>query len=85
MLRQKIEDERVAFHVIRSATYDDLIRLGVRSIDNRVRLRDACRRVYTRRSTSISLGDTHRTSSNKPGREEGASLFSPSASSTGTG
>ena len=58
----------------------DLIRLGVRTIGDRVRLRDACRRVYTRSSTSISLEDTHRTSSNRPGL-----LFSPSVSSTGIG
>ena len=41
--------------------------------------------VYTRSSSSISLGDTHRTSSNRSGREERALLFSPSVSSTGTG
>ena len=50
-----------------------------------MRLRDACKRVYTRSSTSISLRDTYRTSSNRPGREERALLFSPSVSSTGTG
>ena len=50
-----------------------------------MRLRDACRQIYTRSSTSVSLGDTHRTSSNRPCREERALLFSPSVSSTGTG
>ena len=50
-----------------------------------MRLRDACKRVYTRSSTSISLRETYRTSSNRPGREERALLFSPSVSSTGTG
>ena len=49
---------------------EDLIRLGVRTIGDRVRSRDVCKRVYTRSSTSMSLGDSHRTSSNRPGREE---------------
>ena len=71
MLGQKFEGERVDFNVIMSASDEDL--------------RDACRQIYTRSSTSISLGDTHRTSSNRPCREERALLFSPSVSSTGTG
>ena len=53
MLSQKFEDEKVDFNVIRLASDEDLIRLGVRTIGERVRLRDACRRVYTRSSTSI--------------------------------
>ena len=71
-LSQKFEDEKVDFNVIMSASDVDLIQLGVRTIGDRVRLRDACRRVYTRSSTSISLGDSHKTSSNRPGREEKA-------------
>ena len=43
------------------------------------------RRVYERSSTSISLGDSHRASSNRKVREERALLFSPSVSSTGNG
>ena len=85
ILSQKSEDERVDFNVIMSASDEDLIRLAVRTIGDRVRLRDACRRVYTRSSTSITLGDTHRTSSNRSSREERALLFSPSVRSTGTG
>ena len=72
MLSQKFEGEKVDFNVIMSASDVDLIQLGVRTIGDRVRLRDACRRVYTRSSTSISLGDLHKTSSNRPGREEKA-------------
>ena len=72
MLSQKFEDEKVDFNVIMSASDVDLIQLGVRTIGDRVRLRDACRRVYTRSSTSISLGDSHKTSSNRSGREEKA-------------
>ena len=85
MLSQKFEDERADVNVIMSASDEDLVRLGVRTTGDRVRLRDACRRVYTRRSTSISLGDTHKTSSSRPGTEERSLLFSPSVSSTGTG
>ena len=85
MLSKTFEDERVDFNIIMSASDEDLIRLGVRTIGDRVRLRDACRRVYTRSSTSISLRDSHKSSSNRPGREERALLFSPSVLSTGTG
>ena len=49
---------------------EDLIRLGVRTIGDKVILRDVCQRIYTRSSTSISLGDSLRISSNRPGREE---------------
>ena len=84
-LSKKFQDERVDFNVIMSASDEDLIRLGVRTLGDTVRLRDACRRVYTRSSTSLSLGDSHRTSSNRPGREERALLFSQSVSSIGTG
>ena len=80
MLSQKFEDEWVDFNVIMSASDEHFIRLGVRTIGDRVRLRDACRRIYTRSSTSISLEDTRRTSSNRAGL-----VFSPSVSSTGTG
>ena len=80
MLSQKFEDERMDFNVILSASDEDLMLLGVRTIGDRVRLRRACRQVYTRSSTS-----THRASSNRPGREERALLFLSSLSSTGTG
>ena len=70
MLSQKFEGERVDFNVM-SVPDEHLIRLGVRTNGDRVRLRDACGRVYTGSSTSISA-DTHRTSSNRPGRKEKA-------------
>ena len=85
MLCKKFEDERVDFNVIMSASDEALIRLEVRTIGDTVKLRDACRQVYTRSSTSVLLGDSHRTSSNRPGREERALVFSPSMRSTGTG
>ena len=43
MLSQKFEDEKVDFNVIMSASDVDLIQLGVRTIGDRVRLRDVCR------------------------------------------
>ena len=42
MLSQKFEDERVDFNVIMSDSDEDLIRLGVRTIGDRVRLRESC-------------------------------------------
>ena len=42
MLSQKFEDERVDFNVIMSDSDEDLIRLGVRNIGDRVRLRESC-------------------------------------------
>ena len=85
MLSKKFEDERVDFNVIMSALDEDLIRLEVRTIGDRVRLRDDCKQVYTRSSSSISLGGSHRIQSNRPGTEERTLLFLPSVSSTGTG
>ena len=41
MLTQKFEDERADVNVIMSASDEDLVRLGVRTIGDRVRLRDA--------------------------------------------
>lgn len=68
MLSKKFEGERVDLNAIMSASHEGLIRLGVRTTGDRERLRNVCRWVYTRSSTSISLGDTHKTSSNKLGR-----------------
>ena len=79
ILSKKNEDKKVGFNVVMSASDEDLIQLGVRTIGDRVR-----RRVNTRSFISISVRDTHITSSNRPGREERALLFSPSMSSTRT-
>ena len=42
--------------VVMSASDEDLIRLGIRTIGDRIRLREACRRVYTAYSSLRSLG-----------------------------
>ena len=70
MLSKKFEDEKVDFNVIMSASDEDLIQLGVRTIGDRVRTR-----IYTTSSTSISLRDTHRASSNRSDTEERSLLF----------
>ena len=54
-LYPKFQEERVDFNVILSAGDQDLIRLGLSPIDDRVRLRDACRRIaYNTPTISIS-------------------------------
>ena len=68
MLSKKFEGEREDSNVVMSASHEGLIWLGVRTTGDREKLRNVCRWVYTRSSTSISLRDTYKTSSNKPGR-----------------
>ena len=52
--------ERVDVNVILAATDQDLIRLGIRTIGDRCRLRDACRRrrYYNINSTSTASMST---------------------------
>ena len=47
LVTTKFQDEQVDIKVFISASEEDLIRLGVRTIGDRIRLREACRRVYT--------------------------------------
>ena len=61
-----------------SASDEDLIRLGVRIIGDRVKLREASRRVYTANSSLRPLNISQETSSNRPALEERSFLFSPS-------
>ena len=61
-----------------SASDEDLIRLGVRTIGDRIRLREACRRVYTANSSLRPLDISQEISTNKPSLEERSFLFSPS-------
>ena len=61
-----------------SASDKDLIRIGVRTIGDRIRLREACRRVYTANSPLRPLDISQGISTNKPGLEERLFLFSPS-------
>ena len=57
---------------------EDLIRLGVRTIGDRIRLREACRRIYTTNSSLRPLGISQEISINRPDLEETSFLFSPS-------
>ena len=61
-----------------SASDEDLIRLGVRTIGDRIRLREACRRVYATNSSLRPLDISQEISINRPGLEERSFLFSPS-------
>lgn len=70
ILSKKNEDKKVGFNVIMSTSDEGLIQLGVRTIGDRVR-----RQVNTRSFISISVRDTHITSSNRPSREERAYFF----------
>ena len=53
-----------------SASDEDLIRLGIRTIGDRIRLREACRRVHTAYSSLRSLDISQKISTNRPGLDE---------------
>ena len=78
LVTKKFQDEKVDIKVVISASDEDLIRLGVRTIGDRIRLREACRRVYTANSSLRPLNISQETSTNRPGLEERSFLFSPS-------
>ena len=90
ILSTKFAEERVDLQVISSAGDQDLIRLGVVTIGDRVRLRDACRRIL--RSSASGGGDpissSTATTTNNQGPssrhsniEERRQLFTPRSSS----
>ena len=78
LVTKKFQDEKIDIKVVISASDEDLIRLGVRTIGDRIRLREACRRVYTANSSLRSLNISQETSTNRPGLEKRSFLFSPS-------
>ena len=55
-----------------------MIRLGVRTIGDRIRLREACRTVYIANTSLRSLDISQEISNNRPGLEERSFSFSPS-------
>ena len=67
LVTKKFQDEKVDIKVVISASDEDLIRLGVRTIGDRIRLREACRRVYTANSSLQPLNISQETSTNRPG------------------
>ena len=68
----------VIFKVVISGSDEDLIGLGVRTKGDRIRLREAYRRVYTANFSLGPLNISQETSTNRPGLEERSFLFSPS-------
>ena len=78
MVTKKFQDEKADIKVVISASDEDLIRLGVRTIGDRIRLSAACRRIYTANSSLWSLDISQEISTNRPGLEERSFLFSPS-------
>ena len=64
--------------MIISAPDEDLIRVGVKTVGDRIRLRETCRRIYTANSSLWPLDISQEISTNRPGLEERSFLFSPS-------
>ena len=86
----KFKEEQVDI-VVMSATDKDLIKLGARTIGQRVRLRDICRRRYydTANNNTHCCGSYSNTTTTRPntissmqtlGQEERSFLFSPMSS-----
>ena len=78
LVTKKFQDEKVDIKVVISASNEYLIKLGVRTIGDRIRLREACRRIYTANSSLRPLDISQEISTNKPSLEERSFLFSPS-------
>ena len=81
---QRFIDERMDCPVIMTATDQDLIRLGVNTIGDRVRLREACRRRYHYSSSQGpgSSASTTGSSLSSTVRDERSRLFSPRPSTS---
>ena len=78
MVIKKLQNEKVDIKVVMSASDEDLIRLGVKAMRDRIRLREACRRVYTTNSSLRPLDISQGISTKRPSLEERVFLFSPS-------
>ena len=78
LVSKRFQDEKVDIKVVISASNEYLIKLGVRTIGDRIRLREACRRIYTANSSLRPLDISQEISTNKPSLEERSFLFSPS-------
>ena len=82
LVTKKFQDEKVDIKVVISASEEDLIRLGARTTGDTIRLREACKRVYTANSSlrpvDISQEIPTNIMSTRPGLEEISFLFSHS-------
>ena len=77
MVSKKFQDEKFDIKVVMLASDADLIRLGVRTVGDRIRLREACRKV-TANSSLRPLDISQGKSTNRSGLEKRLFLFSPS-------
>ena len=78
LVTKKCQDEKVDIKVVISASDEDLIRLVVRTIGNRIILREACKKNYTAYSSLRPLDSSQEISTNRLGLVERSFLFSPS-------
>ena len=78
LVTKKCQDEKVDIKVVISASDEDLIRLVVRTIGNRIILREACKKNSTANSSLRPLDSSQEISTNRPGLVERSFLFSPS-------
>ena len=77
LVTKKFQDEKIDIKLVMSASDEDLIRLGVRTIGDRIRSREACRRVYTANSSLRPLDIiSQEISTNRLGLEERSFIFS---------
>ena len=77
LVTKKFQEEKVDIKVVISASDGDLIRLGIRTIVDRIRLREACWRISEANSSLLPLDISQEISTDRPGLEE-RSFFSPS-------
>ena len=77
MVSKKFQDEKFDIKVVMLASDEDLIRLGVRTVGDRIRLREAFRKV-TANSSLRPLDISQVKSTNRPGLEKRLLLISPS-------
>ena len=77
MVSKKFQDEKFDIKVVMLPSDEDLIRLGVRTEGDRIRLREACRKV-TANSSLRPLDISQGKSTNRPGLEKRLFLISPS-------
>ena len=77
MVSKKFQDEKFDIKVAMLASDEDLKRLGVRTVGDRIRLREAFRKV-TANSSLRPLDISQGKSTNRSGLEKRLFLFSPS-------
>ena len=74
---EKFKENKVDYNIVLAASDDDLIKLGVRTIGDRIRLRELCRRRHIHGSSTSYEGAPVTITPHRQGREERALLFTP--------